>query len=707
MQANEFIFNQTQIPNSKINATLKLLSEGATIPFIARYRKEATGSLDEVEIGKIADQNEKYLEIDKRKETILKSIEEQGKLDVKIKQKIKNCYVLSQLEDLYLPFKKKRKTKATVAIENGLEPLANLIWQQQNGSISKAAQSYLNSNIKSADDAIEGAKHIIAEWISQEDTARNVVRSAFKRDAILSAKVIKTKKDEAGKFADYFDYSIPLKKCPSHTYLAIRRGEKEGFLRVNLEPDNEHTVFQLIRRLTKQQRSESQNLMEEAVNDSYKRLLFPSIGNEFKKLAQEKADEEAIDVFVSNLKQLLLSAPVGSKTTLAIDPGFRTGCKVVVLSKNADLLEDTVIYPHPPQSRSTESLHTLENLIHKYKVEAIAVGNGTAGKETFKLCEQLQAQNVEKYMVNEAGASIYSASEVAREEFPDLDLTVRGAVSIGRRLMDPLAELVKVPAKSIGVGQYQHDVDQTKLKNSLDRAVESCVNQVGINLNTASKHLLTYVSGLGPTLAQNIVDYRSESGNFKNRKELLKVPRMGKKAYEQAAGFLRIRGGNNILDNTGIHPESYQTVQQIVTSQRTSTEELIGNKSLIDTINIRQFVDENIGLPTLKDIVDELKKPGFDTRGKAKSFQFAKGINTMEDLNMGVIVPGIVTNITKFGAFVDIGVKQDGLVHVSQIANQFVSDPHEFLKLNQQVQVKVVSIDIEKSRIGLSIKQAT
>ena len=683
---------------------MQLLREGATIPFIFRYRKEVTGSLDEVQISEIQQGMNKLDELEKRKAFILKTIEEQGKLTDKLQHLIDACFDPTELEDIYLPYKKKRKTKASVARERGLEPLAKRIFQQDNSSPEQLAGSFLNDDVPDIESALQGARDIIAEWINEDQRLRNRVRSIFNRDAIISSKVARGKQEEGAKFRDYFDFSESLKRCPSHRLLAMRRGEEEGFLRVQIAPDEETTLGQLERMVLKGYGASTQQV-KIALEDAYKRLLGPSIETEFRTSAKEKADEEAIKVFAENLRQLLLAPPLGPKRMIGIDPGFRTGCKVVVLDRNGDLLEHTAIYPHPPQSKSDAALGMLRKLADHYQVEAIAVGNGTAGRETMSLLRNDSlGQRLQVFMVNESGASIYSASEVAREEFPDHDVTVRGAVSIGRRLMDPLAELVKIDAKSIGVGQYQHDVNQTRLRESLDRVVESCVNAVGINLNTASKPLLTYVSGLGPVLAENIVKYRSEQGAFRSRKELKKVARMGAKAFEQSAGFLRVRDAKNPLDNTAVHPESYHLVETMAKDLGCTVKDLIQNKELRQKIDLQRYVGGNVGLPTLKDILSELAKPGLDPRGEAQVFEFAQGIKSMEDLQVGMVLPGIVTNITNFGAFVDIGVKQDGLVHISQIADRFIKNPADVLSLQQKVQVRIVDVDLARKRINLSMK---
>lgn len=697
------IAERTQLAKHRVQNVLGLLGNGATIPFIARYRKEVTGSLDEVQIAAVQQEAKKLNDLAKRKDSILNSIEEQGKLTDDLRHRIEGCYDMTALEDLYLPYKRKRKTRASVAKEKGLEPLANQIFSQRNNNVQQLAAAYLNEEVPTVEEALQGARDIIAERINEDEKVRNRVRSIFRREAMITSKVARGKKEEGAKYQDYFEFSELLKKCPSHRILAMRRGEEEGFLRVSIGPEEEEVLFQL-EKLVLQGYGEATEQVKLALHDGYKRLLSPSIETEFRNLSKEKADEEAIQVFAENLRQLLLAAPLGQKRVLGLDPGYRTGCKVVCLDENGDLLHNTTIYPHPPQSDEFMAKKTLIELADKYRIDAIAVGNGTAGRETMQLCRKTDfRRRLEVFMVNEAGASIYSASAVAREEFPNQDVTVRGAVSIGRRLMDPLAELVKIDPKSIGVGQYQHDVGQSQLKESLDRVVESCVNAVGINLNTASKSLLVHVSGLGPTLAQNIVDYRSENGTFTSRATLKKVPRMGEKAYEQCAGFLRVRAAKNPLDNTGVHPESYSIVKQMAGDLGCTVADLIQKASLRERIDLKRYVTDTVGLPTLKDIVSELAKPGLDPRGTAKSFEFAN-IKSIEDLQVGMVVPGIVNNITNFGAFVDIGIKESGLVHVSQLANRFVKNPLDVVSLQQQVSVRVMDVDIKRKRIQLSMK---
>lgn len=700
----DLIQKNTNLPLASVKNTVTLLKEGATIPFIARYRKERTGSLNENQIAIIEKTYHGILELIKRKEYILKVLEEQGNLTPKLKEEINNTWDENRVEDLYLPYKRKSTTKASVAIANGLEPLAKIIMQQQNTSLYKLAESYRSAKVKTADDAILGAKHIIAAWISESQYVRDRVRKVYERTSVITSKVVAKKKLEAEKYKDYFDFVQTLSKCPSHRLLAIFRGEKTGYLRVKVTVDNAQVVPILDKKYLRSN-GECADHIQDAIDDSLKRLIYPSIENEFRKISKKKADIEAINVFSENLKQLLLAAPLGSKNVMAIDPGFRSGCKVVCLNKNGDLVHDTIIYPHPPQMKVEEAKDKIFKLAKKYKSQAIAIGNGTAGKETVALCKSIKFDNeIDIHLVNESGASIYSASKVAQEEFPNHDLTVRGSVSIGRRLMDPLAELVKIDAKSIGVGQYQHDVDQNLLKESLDRAVESCVNAVGINLNTASKHLLSYVSGLGPALAANVVQYRTENGAFKDRKQLKKVARMGTKSFEQAAGFLRVREGVNPLDTTAVHPESYDIVKRMASDAKVKVETLLRNKTLLESINLKNYVSEDVGMPTLKDIIKELAKPGLDIRGEAEAFHFSEGINSISDLKIGMILPGVINNITKFGAFVDVGIKESGLVHISQITDRFIKDPAEVLRLNQQVQVKVLDIDESRKRVSLSMK---
>ena len=691
------------IPVRRVEATLELLETGATIPFIARYRKEATGSLDEVQIAAISDTWKKMQELDKRREVILQSIEEQGKLTPELRAAIEAAGAMTELEDLYLPYRPKRKTRASAAIEKGLEPLAKRIFAQKDREVETIAAQYITEEVPTVEDALQGARDIIAEWVSEDKKARDRVRRHFEKGAVIASRLVKGKEAEGKKYLDYFEWSEPLKNCPSHRLLAMRRGEEEGFLRVAIAPDEERAV-QDLDGMYVLGHGESAAQVRTAVKDSYKRLLQPSIETEFRNSSKEKADLEAIRVFAENLRQLLLSAPLGEKRVMGLDPGFRTGCKVVCLDASGNLLYNTTIYPHEPQRQVFESQSEIEHLVEKFGIEAIAVGNGTAGRETMDFLAKIKFDRpVEIFQVNEAGASIYSASEVAREEFPAHDVTVRGAVSIGRRLMDPLAELVKIDPKSIGVGQYQHDVNQHLLKESLDRTVESCVNAVGINLNTASKHLLTYVSGLGPVLAQNIVSFRAENGAFKKRGDLKKVPRLGDKAFEQCAGFLRIREAANPLDNTAVHPERYALVEEMAADLGCKVSDLIKDKALRAKIDLKKYVRGDVGLPTLQDILKELEKPGLDPRGSAKAFEFAN-VHSLDDLQPGMVLPGIVTNITNFGAFVDIGVKDSGLVHVSQMADKFVRNPMEVVALGQQVMVRVLEIDYARKRVALSMK---
>ena len=700
---NKMIATALNIAVRQVENTLSLLNGGATIPFISRYRKEATGGLNEVQIGEIKERYDKLTEIAKRKETILKTIDEQGKLTTDLKNRIEACWDATELEDIYLPYKPKRKTRAEAARQKGLEPLATILMMQRENNLMARVRSFIKGEVKDEEDALKGARDIIAEQVSEDERSRNQLRNQFSRQAIISSKVVKGKEEEAAKYKDYFDFSEPLKRCTSHRLLAIRRGEAEGLLKVSISPDDEECTERLERSYVRGNNECSQQV-KEAVRDAYKRLLKPSIETEFAALSKEKADEEAIRVFAGNLRQLLLAPPLGQKRVMGIDPGYRTGCKIVCLDAQGNLLHNETIYPHPPKSEHTLSARKLTKLVEQYQVEAIAIGNGTASRETEAfVTNQRYDRKLQVFVVSEDGASIYSASKIAREEFPEYDVTVRGAVSIGRRLMDPLAELVKIDAKSIGVGQYQHDVDQTALKKSLDTTVESCVNSVGVNLNTASRHLLTYVSGLGPTLAQNIVDYRAENGAFSSRKELMKVPRMGAKAFEQCAGFLRIPGAKNPLDNSAVHPESYAVVERIAKDMKCSVEDLIKDKELRSKIDIKKYVTDQVGLPTLTDIMAELEKPGRDPRQAIKVFEFDKNVKTIDDLKPGMILPGIVTNITNFGCFVDIGIKENGLVHVSQLCRQFVSDPTTVVSIHQHVQVKVMSIDMERKRISMTM----
>lgn len=696
-----------KLPVHRIDNTLKLLEGGATIPFISRYRKEATGGLDEVQIDEIKNRHDKLCEVAKRKETILSTIEEQGKLTDELRQRIENSWDSTEIEDIYLPFKPKRKTRAEAARQKGLEPLATIIMMQRERNLKARAQQFVKGEVKDVEDALKGARDIIAEQINEDESARNLIRGRFARQAVISAKVVKGKEKEesALKYRDYFDHSEALKRCSSHRLLALRRGEADGILKVSITPaDEEECVDSLDRRLVRGT-GECSDQMAAAVSDAYKRLLKPAIETEFAASSKQQADEEAIRVFAQNLRQLLLAPPLGQKRVLGIDPGFRTGCKIVCLDAQGALLHNETIYPHPPKSEKVAAARKLQKLVEQYNIEAIAIGNGTASRETEQfVTSQRYDHEIKVFVVSEDGASIYSASKTARDEFPDYDVTVRGAVSIGRRLMDPLAELVKIDAKSIGVGQYQHDVDQTKLKAALDQTVESCVNKVGVNVNTASKHLLTYVSGLGPTLAQNIVDYRTANGPFGSRRELLKVPHMGAKAYEQCAGFLRIPGAENPLDNSAVHPESYAIVERMAKDLKCTVDELIKNQELRKKIDPKKYITETIGMPTLTDILNELEKPGRDPRQQIKAFEFDKNVRSIDDLQVGMELPGIVTNITNFGCFVDIGIKENGLVHVSQLADQYVSDPTTIVSIHQHVRVRILSVDTERKRIQLTMK---
>lgn len=691
------------ISEKQIGQTLALLDDGATIPFISRYRKEMTGGLDEVQIESIQTHYEKLKETARRKETIIGTIREQGKMTPELQKRIDETWDSTILEDIYLPYKPKRRTRAEVARQKGLEPLATLLMLQREPNPEKRAEAYVKGEVKDAEDALKGARDIIAEQVSEDEQARNTVRFAFSRQAVITAKVVKGKETEADKYRDYFEFSKPLKKCTSHQLLAIRRAEAEGLLKVSISPDDEECVERLERRFVRSNNACGEQVAE-AVQDAYKRLLKSSIETEFAAQSKEQADEEAIRVFVQNLRQLLLASPLGQKRVMGIDPGFRTGCKVICLDAQGNLLHNENIYPHAPVHKTAEAVSKIQKMVEAYQIEAIAVGNGTASRETEDfLKHQTFRQDIQVFVVSEQGASIYSASKIARDEFPEYDVTVRGAVSIARRLMDPLAELVKIDPKSIGVGQYQHDVDQTKLKKSLDLTVESCVNLVGVNLNTASSHLLTYISGLGPQLAQNIVNYRAENGAFTSRKQLMKVPRMGAKAFEQCAGFLRIPQAENPLDNTAVHPESYCIVEQMAKDLGCSVAELIASKELRLKIKPEKYLTPTVGMPTLKDILQELEKPGRDPRGPIKIFEFDKNVRTINDLREGMELPGIVGNITNFGAFVDIGIKENGLIHLSQLADRFVSDPNEIVSIHQHVRVKVLSVDMDRKRIALKL----
>ncbi len=699
-----YISDTLQISLPSIENTIKLLDGGATIPFISRYRKEATGGLNEVQIAQISEMYDKMIELEKRKSFILKSIDEQGKLTDELKRKIDDCMEAVELEDIYLPYKPKRQTRAEIARKKGLEGLAKWLMSQAPVAVEQKAADFVGKEVADADEALKGACDIIAEWVNEDEKARQTVRNIFAREAVITSKVVKGKETEGEKYSDYFAFSAILSRCPSHRLLAIRRGEAEGFLRVSISPDDDKCIEKLLVRYVRNH-SEAADYVKKAVIDGYKRLLKPSIETEFANLAKEKADDEAISVFADNLRQLLLAAPLGQKRILAIDPGYRTGCKVVCLGEQGDLLHNETIYPHPPQNEFSKSAAKITKLVSTYKIEAIAIGNGTASRETERFIANLQYDRpVKVFVVSENGASIYSASKTAREEFPDYDVTVRGAVSIGRRLADPLAELVKIDPKSIGVGQYQHDVDQAKLKRALDRTVESCVNLVGVDLNTASKHLLTYVSGLGETLAQNIIDYRSENGPFASRSELKKVSRLGEKAFEQCAGFLRISNAMNPLDNSAVHPESYAIVEKMAADLQCSVKELIGNKSKIDSIDLRHYQSETVGEETLTDILHELEKPGRDPRHTAQVLEFDPNVRTIADVREGMILPGIITNITNFGCFVDFGIKENGLVHISELADRFVSNPTDVVSLHQHVKVRVLSIDMQRKRIQLSMK---
>ena len=694
------------IENWQAENTLKLIEEGATVPFISRYRKERTGNLDEVQIGAVADALEKVKALKERKEAIIKNIEKQGKLTDELKARISKSWDPVEVEDIYAPFKRKTKTRAESAREAGLEPLAKMIMSQGNGNVESMAQRFVKGKVKSTDDAIKGAKDIIAEWVSESEAAKKTIRGIFAREAVIESKVIKGKEEEGEKYKDYFKRSEPLRRCSSHRLLAMRRGESEKILNVSISADKEVCIDRLCRIFVRGD-NESADEVEDAVEDSYKRLISTSIETEFANASKEKADQEAIKVFSENLRQLLLAPPLGQKRVMGIDPGFRTGCKVVCIDAQGNLLHNETIYPHAPHNKEAQARRSVQKMVEAYNIEAIAIGNGTASRETEHFIANTRYdREVKVFVVSENGASIYSASKVAREEFPDYDVTVRGAVSIARRLMDPLAELVKIDPKSIGVGQYQHDVDQNSLKKALDAVVESCVNSVGVDVNTASRHLLMYVSGLGEQTAQNIVDYRAQNGPFKNRNELLKVSNIGNKTFEQCAGFLRIRNGENPLDNTAVHPESYDIVTKMAKDNGESVEQFIADKNARQSINLDKYVTETTGLPTLKDIMQELDKPGRDPRKGVKVFSFNENVKTMDDLQTGMLLPGIVTNITNFGAFVDVGIKENGLVHISQMSDEFVNDPNQVVRLQQQVIVKVIGIDKERKRVQLSLKES-
>lgn len=701
------IADALKLPVHRVENTLKLLQGGATIPFISRYRKEATGGLDEVQISEISSRYEKLLELSKRKETIQSTIESLGKLTDDLRRRIDGCWDATELEDIYLPYKPKRKTRAEAARQKGLEPLAAWLMLQRGNALDAYVKNFVKGEVKNEEDALKGARDIIAEQVNEDEQARNQIRHQYSRQAVISAKVVKGKETDeaAAKYRDYFDFSEPLKRCSSHRLLAIRRGEAEGILKVSITPSDETECTDRLERRFVRGNNECSRQVCEAVNDAYKRLLKPAIETEFAALSKEKADDEAIRVFAGNLRQLLLAPPLGQKRVLGIDPGFRTGCKVVCLDAQGTLLHNEAIYPHPPKSEYQLAGRKLVKLVEQYRIEAIAIGNGTASRETEQfVTSQRFDREIQVFVVSEDGASIYSASKTARDEFPDYDVTVRGAVSIGRRLMDPLAELVKIDAKSIGVGQYQHDVDQTKLKEALDQTVESCVNLVGVNVNTASSHLLTYVSGLGPVLAKNIVDYRTANGPFRSRRELLKVPRMGAKAFEQCAGFLRIPHAENPLDNSAVHPESYPIVERMAADLHCSVSDLIANRELRSRISPEKYVTDTVGLPTLTDILQELEKPGRDPRQKIQAFEFDKNVRTIDDVQEGMELPGIVTNITNFGCFVDLGIKEKGLIHVSQLADRFVSDPTTVVSIHQHVRVRVIGVDRERKRIALTMK---
>jgi len=701
-----YILKHTQLPEKSIQNTLALLNEDCTVPFISRYRKERTGNLDEVQIGAIVQFKEQFEALEKRKKAIIKTVDEQGALTPELKSKFETATELTHLEDLYLPFKKSKKTKAEVARKNGLEPLAKIIMAQRSEELGYLAGKYIKKEVQNEDEALEGARHIIAEWINERTDIRNQLRSQLERFAQITTKVIAKQKDneKAQKYRDYFDWGEALNRCPSHRFLAIFRAASEKFIRIKIEIDDERALKGMEQRIIKNSTTECAAQIQLAISDAYKRLLFPALSNELVKSAKEKADEDAISVFAKNLRQLLLGAPLGEKRILALDPGFKSGCKLVCLDAQGNLVHNETIYPHAPQNDVSGAIKKLSTLANAYKIEAIAIGNGTASRETERLVKKVIFKDpIEVYVISEAGASIYSASKIARDEFPNYDVTVRGAVSIGRRLADPLAELVKIDPKSIGVGQYQHDVDQIKLKTSLDRVVESCVNSVGVNINTASVPLLSYVSGIGPKLAENIVSHRTKNGAFISRMDIKKVPRLGDKAFEQGAGFLRIKNGENPLDDSAVHPERYPVVQQMARDKKTKVLDLIGNRTLLQEIALENYCTDDIGLPTLKDIVEELEKPGLDRREKAKVFTFDQNIRSIEDLREGQLVPGIVNNITNFGCFVDIGIKESGLIHVSNLSDTFVKDVNAHVHLNQQIIVRVLSVDIPRKRIQLAM----
>lgn len=697
------IANSLQLAEKQIRNSIQLFLEGATIPFISRYRKEMTGGLDEVQIADIKEQYDKLCELSKRKLAVFKSIEEQDQLTADLKSRIDNCWNITELEDIYLPYKPKRRTRAEIAREKGLEPLAKMLMTQQSNEVDRMALQFVIEGVENVDQALSGARDIIAEWVNESEAARNSIRLIFSREAIISSKLVKSKEEDAQKYRDYFDMSDKLARCSSHRLLAMRRGESEGFLRVNISPEDEHCLEKLERIFVKNE-NESAKQVSEAVKDAYKRLLKPSIETEFAAQSKAKADAEAIRVFSENLRQLLLAPPLGQKRVLGIDPGFRTGCKVVCLDAQGNLLHNETIYPHPPINESSQAMRKVQKMVEAYDIQAIAIGNATAGRETEQFIQNTRFdREVKLFVVSENGASIYSASKIAREEFPDYDVTVRGAVSIGRRLMDPLAELVKIDPKSIGVGQYQHDVDQLQLKKALDQTVENAVNRVGVNVNTASKHLMTYISGLGPQLAQNIVDFRTENGPFKSRKQLMKVPKMGAKSFEQCAGFLRIPDAENLLDNSAVHPESYAIVEAMAKSLKVDVKELIQNKELKKGIDLQNYITDKVGLLTLNDIFQELEKPGRDPRQGIQVFEFDPNVKTISDLRVGIELPGIVTNITNFGAFIDIGIKENGLVHVSNMSDRYISNPAEVVSVHQHVKVRVIEVDAVRKRVQLKL----
>ena len=703
-QKIKLISQKLNIAKERVLGALRLLEDGATIPFIARYRKEATGGLDEVEIAAISAESEKFDELVKRKEFVIEAIEAAGALTDELKARIENSWDATEIEDIYLPYKQKKRTRATIAREAGLEPLAKIIMAGNCNDIEGMAMRYVNDKVESAEDAIKGAQDIIAEWVSESEAARNAVRRLFDREAVITSHVVKGKEEEAANYRDYFEKLYKLSRCPSHALLAMRRGEAEKLLKVNIEIDDDEAVERLEKIFVKSD-NKTADIVRQAVKDGYKRLLMPSIETEFAHQSKEVADKEATRIFANNLKQLLLTAPLGQKRTMGIDPGFRTGCKVVCLDAQGTLLYNDTIYPHPPKSETAMAMKKIATLAEQYKIEAIAIGNGTAGRETEQFIQKISFRYPPQvFVVSESGASIYSASAVAREEFPDYDVTVRGAVSIGRRLMDPLAELVKIDAKNIGVGQYQHDVDQTMLRQALDQTVENCVNSVGVEVNNASKQLLTYVAGVGPKLAQNIIDYRTENGGFKSRKELLKVAKMGAKTYEQCAGFIRVAASDNPLDRSAVHPERYALVEKMAKDLGAKVEDLINNAELRKQIDINKYVSDKVGLPTLQDIMSELEKPGRDPRMQIEEWSFDPNIRTINDLHEGMLLDGQVTNITNFGAFVDIGIKENGLLHISQIADRRISSVDEVLHLNQHIKVKVLELDLDRKRISLTMK---